>query len=98
MRPLTSLFLALALVSFAGCTRYESKPSSTESERRREPEEKVRNDADSAARKAGKAAHEIADESRDLAKKAGRKLKEAGQEAREGWKEAGREKRDSGSR
>lgn len=90
--------LSLAFLLTAGCTRYDSKPSSTESERRRESEEKLKNDADSAARKAGKAAHQIADESRDLAKKAGRKLKEAGQEAKEGWKEAGREKRDSDSK
>ena len=94
MRLLTHLSLTLSLLAFAGCTRYDSKPSSTETERRREAEEKAKIDVDSAARKTGKAAHEIVDESRDLAKKAGRKLKETGQEVKEGWKEADRQKRE----
>jgi hypothetical protein len=51
----------------------------------------TRSDKNSAARKAGKAAYEISQETRKAAKKAGQELRKAGQEAREGWKEAKRE-------
>ncbi len=53
----------------------------------------TREDSDSAARKAGKAAHQITKETGKVARKAGRELKQAGREAREGWKEAEREER-----
>ena len=75
------------LLASTACTRYDSKPAATESRREAELENER-----SAARKAGKAAHEIADESRELAKKAGKKLKEAGHEVKEGWEDAKREK------
>ncbi len=53
----------------------------------------TREDSDAAARKAGKAAHEITKETEKAARKAGRELKQAGKEAHEGWKEAEREDR-----
>ncbi|HUS08067.1 MAG TPA: hypothetical protein VMZ52_17325 [Bryobacteraceae bacterium] len=87
MRRFNGSILTFAILASSGCTRYDSKPVSTESQRQQELETER-----SAARKAGKAAHEIADESRELAKKAGQKLKEAGHEVKEGWKDAKREK------
>ena len=51
------------------------------------------NNDDSAARKAGRTAHEIANKTEDAAKKAERKLEQAAKEAREGWKEADHEDR-----
>jgi hypothetical protein len=47
-----------------------------------------KHDVDSAAYKAGKAAHQLADETQEAAKKAGRKLDEAAKSAKEGWKDA----------
>jgi hypothetical protein len=44
--------------------------------------------AESEARKAGKAAYKLAQESREAAEKAGRKLRKAGEEARAGWNDA----------
>jgi hypothetical protein len=52
----------------------------------------TRDETDSAARKAGKTAHEIANKTEKAAKKVGSELKEAAREAREGWKEAEQEK------
>ena len=51
-----------------------------------------REDGDSAAREAGRTAHEVATKTEEVAKKAGQKLEHAAKEAREGWKEADREK------
>jgi len=82
-------FTAILLASTLGlgaCTFHKSNESAEESERQR------RADADSAARKAGRTAHEIARESEEAARKAGRELKNAAQQAREGWKDAEREK------
>jgi len=45
-------------------------------------------DPDSAAGKAGKAAHTVAKESGKLAAEAGKALKHAGRDAAAGWKEA----------
>jgi hypothetical protein len=45
------------------------------------------------ARRAGKAAYEITQESKEAAKKAGRELRKAGKELREGWNEAKRDDR-----
>jgi hypothetical protein len=52
-----------------------------------------REDTDEAARKAGKAAHEIAEKTEKAAKEAGREVKEAAHEAREGWKEGDHKER-----
>ena len=46
-----------------------------------------REETDEAARKAGKAVHEIANKTEKAAKEAGQEVKEAAREAREGWKE-----------
>ena len=51
-----------------------------------------RGERDEAERKAGKAAHEIAIESKKAAKDAGREIQHAAKEAREGWKEADKNK------
>jgi hypothetical protein len=48
----------------------------------------------SAAFKAGEAAHEMAKESRKAVAAAGRELKKDAKEAREGWKESAREDRE----
>jgi hypothetical protein len=52
--------------------------------RRREADEQ----REPAARKAGRAAYDLAKETREAARKAGHKLREASKEAREGWNEA----------
>ena len=62
--------------------------------RRREPDEQ----REPAARKAGRAAYDLARESREAAKKAGHKLREAGKEAREGWNEAKQDAKDQGKK
>jgi len=73
--------LMLAVLGVCSCTDQRTEASSEDAARQR------RTDADSAARKAGKAVHEIARESEEAARKAGRELKNAAQQAREGWKE-----------
>jgi hypothetical protein len=72
-----ALLLFPVLLTLGGCTR--------------DSHLEVKRDPEPAARKAGKAAHEIADESKHAAKVAGEKIREAAKEAREGWKEAGQE-------
>ena len=52
-----------------------------------------RQESDSAARDAGRVAHEIANKTEVAAKKAERKLEKAAKDVREGWKEADREDR-----
>jgi hypothetical protein len=76
-------FIALGLV---GCSHYDNR----DAERARQSE------ADSAARKAGRAAYDIAQEAEKAAKKAGQKLKETSHDMHEGWKEAQRDKKESG--
>jgi hypothetical protein len=51
-----------------------------------------REDRDAAERKTGKAAHELAIETKEAAKKADQELKRAAKETREGWHEATSEK------
>jgi hypothetical protein len=51
-------------------------------------------DTDSAARQAGKNAHELVIETKEAAKKADEELKKGAKEVREGWKEGQREDRD----
>lgn len=50
-----------------------------------------RQESDSAARDAGRAAYKIKEKTQEAAKKAGKELKEAGKELRQGWNEAKRE-------
>ncbi len=54
----------------------------------RESDTRTKTDADTAAYKAGKVAHEVAEKSKVAAKEAGVKLKEAARSAKEGWKDA----------
>ena len=56
----------------------------------RESDSKARERTDEAARKAGKAAHELADKTAEAAKKAGREIQHAAGQAHEGWKEGGK--------
>ena len=49
--------------------------------------------ADKAAYKAGRAAHDIAQETKEAAKKAGKAISQGAHEAREGWKDAERDDR-----
>ena len=51
----------------------------------------TRKETDSAAREAGRTAHDLANKSEKAAKKVGRELEKAAKEVREGWKQAGRE-------
>jgi type IV secretory pathway TrbL component len=55
-------------------------------------------DADTAAGKAGKAAHSIAKEGEKAARAAGKKLAEAARQAHAGWEEAAREERQKGKK
>ena len=77
MRTWLLTFLVFATIGLSGCTS-----TLDQTERRRS------DDADSASKKAGKVAHDIAKEADEAAKKAGRELKKAGKDVREGWKEA----------
>lgn len=90
---LGALFVsALLLMATGACARYGADSNAREREAARErrdaAERTTDNGLDTAARKAGKAAHEIADETRRAAAKAAVKLREAGHEARQGWKDA----------
>jgi hypothetical protein len=74
------LLIPVLALGIGACTR---------SERAEQPDRVERED--SVPRKAGRAAHEIAEETGKAARKAGREIREAAKEAREGWKEAARE-------
>ncbi len=77
MRTWTAgLVIALSL-ALGACSRQETDSSQKK--------------ADTAARKLGRGAHEVADETKAFAEKADRKLRQAAKEAREGWNEADRE-------
>ena len=67
--------IALALI-LTGCQKTAETSSSGST------------DADTAAYKVGKAAHEAADKTKEATKKAGEKIKEAADSAKEGWKDA----------
>jgi hypothetical protein len=55
-----------------------------------------RDENDSAAREAGRTAHEVATKTEEAAKKAGEKIEKAAKEVREGWKEGEREDQAKG--
>ena len=57
-----------------------------------------REDRDEAARKAGKTAQKVTEETKEAAKKAGQGLREAAQKAREGWNEGKRERQADGKK
>jgi hypothetical protein len=71
------------------CGGCREEPHRTAEEQRRDPP-----DRNSAAFKAGEAAHQIANEAERAARTAARKLDEGAERAREGWKAKGREDRD----
>lgn len=77
---LASIALLFALF-FSGC----HTESQRQAERRREEQ-----DRNSAAFKAGEAAHRAADEAARIAAAAGRKLDEGARKAREGWNQDSR--------
>jgi len=68
----------IAALALTACQRRDLRESDT----------RTKTDADTAAYKAGKVAHEVAARSEKAAKEAGVKLKEAAKSAKEGWKDA----------
>jgi HPt (histidine-containing phosphotransfer) domain-containing protein len=72
---------SIALLIMAGLFCACQSSGQREAERRREEQ-----DRNSAAFKAGEAAHKIANEAEKLGADAGRKLDESAHKAREGWK------------
>jgi hypothetical protein len=62
---------------------------------RREPD-RVESGPDTAAKKAGRVAYDLAEETKAAAKKAGTKIKEASHDIHEGWKEAKQDAKESG--
>lgn len=82
----TGLAACLAL-GLAGCTSGDRTQANRDAS---EAGQRTQEAADSAARKAGRAAHDVADDTKEAAKKAGKALSEVGREAREGWQEGGR--------
>ncbi len=92
MRLQVGLFvIALALT---GCTAHERNEANREAvEAREEVKQEAKEAGDairdgSAARKVGRGAYEVVDETKEAAAKAGRALQKAAGEAKEGWKEA----------
>ncbi len=76
MRAMKYTAAAIALsVVLTGCQRTAETSSSGPT------------DADTAAYKVGKAAHEAANKTKEATKKAGEKIKEAADSAKEGWKD-----------
>jgi hypothetical protein len=86
MRTLAVVSITLVALGLGSCTRQDTDAGRNT--------EKLREDANSAARKAGKAAHELAIEGEAAAKKAARELDEMGKEAHKGWTEAHRDDHD----
>jgi hypothetical protein len=62
----------------------------------RRESERVDSGPDTAAKKAGRAAYDLAQETKEVAKKAGKKIKEASHDVHEGWKEAKQDAKESG--
>ena len=79
MRTLVVLSITLVALGLGSCTRQDTG---------RNNDEKLREDAESAGKKMGKAAHELANESKEAAKKAARELDGIAKGAREGWSDA----------
>jgi hypothetical protein len=90
----TSLLILAAWLGLAttACTSARDREAQREAEYRRE-----QTDRNSAAYRAGQAAHELAEKAGHAAAVAGRKLDESARKAREGWKDQAqrdREQRD----
>ncbi len=88
MRTFSALFSALLLIGVSGCSRSEAPY--------RHPIEArdSQSDADSAARKLGRAAYKASQEAGKFAKEAGHEIKIKSEEMHEGWKDAKRQSRD----
>ena len=86
MRLQAALFTGLLFLSLGACTRRDMEVT-------RERTDRAERDGESAAHKAGRAAYNIAQESKEAAKKAGKELKKAGGELKDGWNEAKQDKR-----
>jgi hypothetical protein len=84
MRTLAVISITLVALGLGSCTREDSGRNA----------EKLSQDAESAGKKVGKAAHELAIESKEAAKKAARELDGMAKGAREGWSDAKREERE----
>jgi hypothetical protein len=91
MRTLIVL-LALGLTA---CTQQDTDTAARKAgENARTLSEDLKRDADIAARKGAKAAHELAVESDKAVKKTAHELNEVSSEARKGWKEGGKKSSD----
>ena len=82
MRTPTILAISALAVSLCACARRDA--------------DRVESGPDTAARKAGRAAYDLAQETKAAAKKAGAKIKEASHDMHEGWKEAKQDAKESG--
>jgi hypothetical protein len=89
MKLLRVAAVAAATLGAFGCMRSEPKSDAREvGEVSRETARDAETATERAARKAGRAAHNIADETAEAARKAGREIRDAAKAAREGWSEA----------
>ena len=86
MRMLAGVVLLSLALGFNACSRDRRES------RAHEDNQQYNEKSDEAARKAGKAAHELANKTDEAAKKAARELQHMAGQAREGWKEADRPK------
>ena len=84
MRTLVVLSITFVALGLGSCTRQETRRDT----------DKLTQDAESAGKKVGKAAHELAIETKEAAKKAERGLDGMAKGAREGWSDAKREERE----
>lgn len=82
MRALPIAVIAVLAVGLCACARRDF--------------DKAESGPDTAARKAGRAAYDLAQETKEAAKKAGKKIKEASHDAHEGWKEAKQDAKETG--
>jgi hypothetical protein len=81
MRSPAAILIVILCAAGSGCQSERAREAQREAEQRR-----VQTDRNSAAFKAGQAAHEIARKAEQAAAAAGRKLDESARKAREGWK------------
>lgn len=93
MQTGTAALAAFLIFALGACTRHD-----TDSTPRRARQAQAERDANSAAHKAGRAAYEIAQESKEAARKAGHKIREASREMRQGWNDARHEARENGKK
>lgn len=90
MRIVSAVMTIFLTLGMGACTRQQTESPESRAQRER--------DANSAAHKAGRAAYEIAQESKEAAKKAGHKIREASREMREGWNDAKHDAHENGKK